>query len=109
MPLTIEHIQEAMAGEGLSPRQVVDFRVYLAALFSMKTDELQAIYSRRPEWWNNNRPKFKSDKATDRAWEATSIGVREMQLEMLLKRIDKLSSALASKLRVLEMEARNQV
>ena len=74
MQFSIEHIEREMAEATLSPGQLADFRVYLAALFSMKTDELQRILSRRPQWWNAMREHKKSDKATDREWEATEDG-----------------------------------
>jgi hypothetical protein len=108
MQLTLEHIEQEMFGEGLSPGQLADFRTYLAALGSSKTGELQDILSKKPAIWLRIREGKNSDKAADREWDATAAGIREMELRMLLKRIDRLTSALASKLRVMEWEIRNQ-
>jgi hypothetical protein len=107
MLLTLEHIETEMAGE-LIPGHVADFRVYLAALYSLRASEMQRIVAIKPGVWLAYRETKQSDKAADREWQASEEGQRETQLKWELKRIDKLSSALASKLRVMEGEARNQ-
>jgi hypothetical protein len=63
----------------------------------------------KPAKWLAIRGSKNSDAAAEREWEATELGQRETQLRWELKRIDKLSSAIASKLRVMEIEARNLV
>lgn len=108
MQLTIEHIQKEMAGGSLIPRQVSEFRVYLAALYSLRAAEMQGVLAAKPAAWLNLRAKKNSDGATDKEWERTEPGQREIQLKWELRRIDKLNSALASMLRVMEAEARNQ-
>lgn len=107
MQLTIEHIEQEMGGEGLSPRHLADFRIFLAALYSMRAGEMQRILAVKPGIWLNMRGEKNSDKATDREWQATPEGARETQLKWELRRIDKLSGAIATKLRVMEGEARN--
>jgi hypothetical protein len=108
MQLTIEHIEKDMAGDQLVPGRLADYRVYLAALYSLRAAEMQKILAVKPGIWLDIRGEKNSDKATDREWQATEKGQRETQLKWELRRIDKLSAALASKLRVLEGEARNQ-
>lgn len=108
MQLTLEQIQEEMATGSISPGRVSDFRVYLAAIYAMRSTELEGILIVKPEVWLKIRDGKNSDTAADRAWDGTADGLREMQLKMELKRIDKLTAALASKLRVMEGEARNQ-
>jgi hypothetical protein len=108
MQLTLEQIQEEMQDGGLSPRRVSDFRVYLAAVYALRSVELEAILLVKPDIWLKMRNDKNSDTATDRAWDASANGKRETQLKMELKRIEKLSSALASHLRVMEGEARTQ-
>ncbi|MBX3498089.1 MAG: hypothetical protein KF889_01495 [Alphaproteobacteria bacterium] len=109
MKLTIEHIEEQLGGEGLSPRSLADFRVFLAALYSLRAGEMQRILAIKPGIWLNIRGEKNSDKATDREWQATADGQRETQLKWELRRIDKLSAAIATKLRVMADEARNIV
>jgi hypothetical protein len=108
MQLSIEHIEAEMAGEGLSPRQLSGFRIFLAAMYSLRAAEMQKILAVKPGLWLQMRSKHNSDKSTDREWQATDKGQRETQLKWELRRIDKLSSAIAGQLRVLEGEARNQ-
>ena len=107
MQLTIEHIEKEMAGT-LVPGHVADFRVYLAALYSLRAAEMQQILAVKPGIWLDIRGEKNSDKAPDREWQATEKGQRETQLKWELPRIEKLSSALSSKLRVMEGEANNQ-
>ena len=108
MQLTLEQIQEEMKGGGLSPGRVSDFRVYLAAVYALRSTELENILMLKPDLWILIRDGKNIDTAADRAWDARLEGKREMHLRMELKRIDKLTSALSSKLRVMEGEARNQ-
>jgi hypothetical protein len=108
MQLTLEHIEKEMAGEGISPGQLADYRVYLAALYSLRASAMQDILSVKPRNWLTIRARKNSDKATEREWEATADGLRETQLKWELRRIDKLSSAIATKLRIMEGEARSQ-
>jgi len=109
MQLTLGHIEKEMAGQGLSPGQLADYRVYLAALYSLRAAEMQDILAVKPGKWLDIRGEKNSDKATDREWQATDLGQRETQLKWELRRIDKLSSAAATKLRIMEVEARNIV
>ena len=107
MQLTLEHIEKEMAGE-LIPGHLADFRIFLAALYSLRAAEMQSILALKPSTWLAIREHKTSDKAADREWHATKSGARETQLKWELRRIDKLSSAIASKLRVMEGEAKNQ-
>jgi len=109
MRLSIEYIETEMANVSLSPGHLSDFRVYPAALASQNTGRLQDILALKPAAWLAIREHKKSDRSADREWDATAKGVEEMRLRYLLKRIDLLNSALSTKLRVLELEARNIV
>jgi hypothetical protein len=107
MQLTLEHIEREMAGEPI-PGRLADYRVFLAALYSLRAAEMQTILAVKPGKWLDIRGEKNSDKATDREWQATEEGQRETQLKWELRRIERLSSAIATKLRVMEGEARNQ-
>lgn len=107
MQLTIEHIETELAGEILIPRRLAHYRVFLAALYSLRAAEMQQILAVKPGIWLDLRGEKNSDKATDREWQATEKGQRETWLKWELRRIEKLTAAIASQLRVLEGEARN--
>lgn len=109
MNLTLTQIQEEMSASTLNPMQCADFRTYLAAVYSNRSERLQKILALKPVKWLSIRAGKNSDRAADREWEASEDGIEEMKLNMELKRIDKLSSALSSKLRVFEAEAKNQM
>ena len=53
------------------------------------------------------RADVQSDKAADRAYEATEDGIMEMRLRMRMKAIEKKMSAIKSLLDVLMGESRN--
>jgi hypothetical protein len=107
MQLSIERIEKAAAAEGLSPRSLAEYRLYLAALYSLRAADMQKILAVKPGKWLDIRGEKNSDKATDREWQATPEGQRETHLKWELRRIDKLTSAIATKLRVMEGEARS--
>ena len=109
MQLSLEHIEKELQGSELAPTTLADFRVFLAALYSWRANEIQKILALKLFIWLNIREKKNSDKAADREWQTTQKGAREMQLTWELRPIDKLSSAIASKLRVMDAEARNQM
>lgn len=109
MQLTIEHIEEELAGEVLVPGRLARFRTFLAALYSLRASEMQQIEALKPKIWLALREHKKSDAATDREWDLTEKGQRQTFLRWELRKIEKLSSAIASQLRVLEGEARNQI
>jgi hypothetical protein len=70
--LTLENIEREMQTTDLSPHTLADYRVYLAALFSLRAAEMQGILAVKPSYWNKIRPHKNSDKAADREWQARS-------------------------------------
>lgn len=104
--LSLEHIEKEMAMQPV-PGHLADYRVYLAALYSLRAAEMQRILGVKPTAWLAFRREAQSATEADRLWEATEHGLEEMRLKWTLRRIDKLSSAIGSKLRVMEAEARN--
>lgn len=109
MQLSIEHIEREMVGSALTPDQIADFRTHLAAVASMESAKLEEILVRKPATWLRFREQKNGDRAADREWEATNDGITEMKLRMLLRRIDRLNSALSARLRVMEIERRSQL
>jgi hypothetical protein len=68
---------------------------------------MQKILDVKPGKWLDIRGDKNSDKATDGEWQATPKGQCETQLKWELRRVEKLSSAIAPQLRVMEGAARN--
>lgn len=91
-----------------TPREYQEIRDQMTALHSRALERLEQIWTVKPAQWQELRKVEKSDKAADRAWEATPLGIEEMKLRLQVKRIEKEISAAASALRLLEAEGRNQ-
>lgn len=87
---------------------MAELKAELSSQYSYKTGLLEDILLKKPEIWLRIREDHKSDKATDRYWEGTQMGLREMKIKLDLKRIEKMISALSSRLRVAEREANTQ-
>ena len=108
MTQTIEQIENIISEGIQSPHVAADLRVELSAKYSRESGRLELILKDRPMKWMAIREKVKSDKAADRAWEATEQGTDEMIIRLRLKRIEKLISALSSILKVFEGQSKNQ-
>src|SRR4051794_29137963 len=111
MQLSLEHIEKELldAGDAIVPGKLANYRLYLAAIHSLRAAAMQEILASKPSIWLKIREGKNSDKATDREWQATELGKAETRLKWELKRMDKLSSAINSKLQVARDESRNIV
>lgn len=106
--MTIESIEESLRIGQVAPHELAEMRGFLASEYSYHAGQLQEILTKKPSVWNLLRKDLQSDKATDRAWEATEQGISEMNFRYMLKRIEKLMSGIKSLLSIAEGEARNQ-
>lgn len=79
-------------------QEVVD----LAAQYQKDSEELSQILTVKAYKWAMWRSEewCTSDKQADKKWDATSEGVREMQLRLILKACEKKMSAIKSMLRI---------
>jgi len=90
------------------PPQLAEYLIYLAGEYSYWTDEYAQLLVEKPAIWNELRKGLGSDKAAERAYDATERGAKEIKLRMRLKALEKLMSAIKTSLRVKEVESRNQ-
>lgn len=90
-----------------TPNEIADERVRLAGEYARDSELITEILTHKATLWMELRKDHKSDKATDKAWDATPLGIDEMRLRFKMKASEKMLSALKSKLEVLEGEARN--
>lgn len=95
----------------LDGHRLAEERVELANRFSTLTEELSAILTVKAARWVVLRadPDCKSDTAAERKWAATNEGIREMQIRLSLKALEKQIAATGTMLRAMELEARNQL
>jgi hypothetical protein len=109
--MTLESISEQLKNsDAVYPDELSTMRVWLAGEYAYLSNQLIGILMKKPEAWKQIRynGEVKSDTAAERIWQATEDGLQETILRMKLRTIDKLSSAIKTRLEVLSGEARNQ-
>lgn len=91
-----------------NPHACADYRAQLSGTYSYLVGQLEEIKANKPLIWLEMRKDYKSDSATDKAYEATPDGIQEIKLRGAIKRAEKLISGLGSIIKVASDEARNQ-
>lgn len=106
----IEQVQEALRDKSLlsNPHLCAEYRSQLAGEYSYLVGQLEELKATKPLVWLEMRKEFKSDSATDKAFDATGVGVEAIKLHGLIKRCEKLISGLGSLIKVAEGASRNQ-
>ena len=107
--LTLKQIEAEFLVGNVTPTRIAELRVVLAGKYSYSMGMLEDILTQKPKIWNNMRPDYKSDAATDRAWEATDLGLEELKWNMNRKKIERLLSASKTLIDVKTAEAYNQI
>lgn len=92
----------------IDPHSLAKRRVEISAEYARDSELLGDILAEKPALWIKIRERMKSDKATDREWDSTSLGIDEMRLRLKMKANEKKLSAAKTMLDVLNAEARNQ-
>jgi hypothetical protein len=109
--MTIDSITEELKNEDLSPPDLSKLGTILAGFYSYYGQMLKRIHIKKPEIWlsiqANNGDKALSDKKTERTWEATEDGQKEIALEWECKRIEKMLSSINRRLYVDNQAAKN--
>ena len=91
----------------MTPHEMADKRLELSEEYSRYSGEFAKHIKLQAEFFNHHRHDYKSDNATQKAFEATEAGVRMVILKLKLKSIEKTMSALNASLRLAENEAKN--
>lgn len=106
--MNLENIQQELMIGQKSPHTLAEYKLILSGEYSFVVGQLEDILKTKPAVWNELRKNQKSDKATERVWEASSDGLNEIGLRWKLKKLEKMMGAISSLLRVAEGEAKNQ-
>jgi len=93
--------------KGQSPGRLSEINTELGAWFAKYADELENILVFKADKWMELRQGYKSDKSTDRAWDALEEGKQEIRLRSQLKYIEKMCSNIKIQLRIKEIEIKN--
>ncbi|HKF48300.1 MAG TPA: hypothetical protein VKB38_13140 [Terracidiphilus sp.] len=104
--MTIADIVERMKGQP-SPHDLANYKVYLAAEYAYLSGQLDASLMVKPEKWEAFRLTCTSDTQAERKWARTPEGVQETSIRLKLKSIEKMMSAISTKISVATEEARN--
>lgn len=89
------------------PRDLSNKLMQLSADYSNYAGKFADHLKKQADFFNTNRPNYKSDNATQKAFDATTDGVTMNILKLKLKAIEKEMSAIKTHLRLLEIEAKN--
>lgn|SRR3990167_3209023 len=102
----IEDIIIKLRGE-CSPDELSEYLLQLAGEYAFLATKLEKLCVLKAEKWLELRENTTSDTQAEREWERTKEGLLEHSLKLQMKSIDKLSSAIKSRLRIKELEAQN--
>lgn len=92
--------------ENKTPHELSKEQMKLAEEYSRYCGEQATFIKKRAEYFTQNRKNYKSDTATDRAYEITEDGQREAIVNLKLKALSKQISAIKEHLTTLANEAR---
>ena len=105
--MTLEAIEKRMLEGEIPPARLGELRIILGALYSQEMNKLEKIRAIKPSVWNEMRKDHKSDKATDREWEGSELGIAELHHSFQIKKMEKLMSALKMQWDIVNTELRN--
>ena len=91
----------------MTPHEMADKRIELSEEYSRYAGEFAQHVKLQADYFNTFRDQYKSDNATQKAFDASKEGVKMTILKLKLKAIEKQMSALNTALRLAENEAKN--
>jgi tagatose-1,6-bisphosphate aldolase non-catalytic subunit AgaZ/GatZ len=104
---TYEQILEELK-QSPNPGDLSEMLQWLSAEYGFCATQMEAIQIKKPDTWLELKKTSKSDAETDRKWELSEDGRNEIGYRWRLKGIEKVMSAIKTRIRVLEGESRNQ-
>ena len=105
--MELEQIEKEFLVLQITPSRLAELRVILSGKYAFAMNKLEEILLVKPVEWNKLRPEYKSDTATDRAWEATDLGLAELHWKFQVKKIERMMSASKTLIDAKMGEARN--
>jgi len=106
MKRSLDELCDALEGQN-SPRDLCGIKTSLALLYAEYSGILENCLIEKAEKWEDFRKDATSDTQAERKWERTEEGMGETVTKLRMKKIEKLLSAVSSKIQVAEMEAKN--
>lgn len=90
-----------------TPRWLAEARVRLNGQCLFLADKELRLIELRADWWENNRPDYKSDASTERAWERTPAGLLQIKIHTTIKLATTLQASIKQMHEVLQNEMFN--
>lgn len=106
--MNLETAIKKAQNEGTSPSELSEVRLWLAGEYAFLGGKLGAVLADKPQRWGRLRVEVKSDTYAERLWQCTEQGKEETRLRITLKSIEKLMSAIKTRIEVMQGEARSQ-
>jgi hypothetical protein len=94
--MTILELIRKVKEQNLSKDQLEDYRDQMSSLFAEMQIELAEVRKTKALYFVEK--KIKTDKETERNWQITKEGLREIELSHYSKALEKLLSSLKSRL-----------
>lgn len=91
---TINEIEKDLTNSGDDYHLLARHRVTLSGIYSNITEQLKKVLRKKAEGWIALRIKHKSNADAESEWESSESGIKEMELKLDLKRIEKMMSSL---------------
>ena len=106
--MKLSEIKEKLQDTGISPGDLSQLLVVIASEYGALSEELKDILKTKAIDWINLRKDVKSDTQAERLWGLQTFGIREMELRLDMKSMEKMMSAIRTRLHVMGVEAMNQ-
>lgn len=90
----LNEIQDAILNAGDDYENLAEHRTTLSAIYSYYTEQLKHILKTKALGWRALREKHKSNVDAEAEWDSTEQGIKEMELRLDLKRVEKMMSSL---------------
>ena len=103
----LKEIQCQMRSGVLPYSKMNEYQIFLVGDYSFYSGIVESIKTRKPGVWNKMRENHKSDKATDREWEATGDGINEKVLKYRMRRLEKMIGLIKDLRRSAEVDLMN--
>lgn len=88
-----------------SPGRLSEIAIECTAWYAKYAEELEDILIFKTDRWLELRKDQKSDRSTDRMWDATEEGKQEIRLRSVVKTLEKFVSSIKLRLRIKEGES----
>lgn len=107
--MTLAEVIDIATSETANPGELSEVRLWLAGRYAYLNGLLTGILIRKPEVWGKLRysENVKSDTQAERLWSETDDGRKEIEYRHECKSIEKLLSALKTRIDLLIGEQRN--